>query len=107
MFYLLTNLIHKSLKINIIGYFMANKTIDNLPIVTEKTFEEFIKKYPIASEENDPEITERIKKENPQIYRILQIGMQQAPNRAARSYYECGMQICYELLRRQSAFLKK
>lgn len=78
------------------------RTDDGLAVVTEKTFMEFLKNYDISSENNDPELTLRIEKENPQIYHILQLGMKGAPNKAARSYYECGMQICYELLRRQS-----
>jgi len=78
------------------------KTLDGLPIVTEETFMELLKNYDISAERNDPEVTNKIKKENPQIYRILKIGMENAPNKEAKAYYECGMQICYELLRNQA-----
>ncbi len=80
------------------------RTLEGLPAVTEETFMEFLRKYNIA--ENDPAVTRRIEEENPQIYRILNLGMQNAPSKEARAYYECGMQICYELLRRQSDALK-
>lgn len=86
---------------------MKQRTKDGLPVVVEKTFMEFIKKYPTASTNNDPEITRRIKSENPQIYHILLIGMEHAPHIAARAYYECGIQIIYELFRRQSIANKK
>lgn len=76
-------------------------TQDGLPVVTEETFMEFLREYDIAT--NDPEVTRRIRTENPQISRILKIGMQQAPSREARAYFECGMQIVYELLRRQKS----
>lgn len=82
------------------------RTLEGLPKVTEETFMEFLRNYNIASAENDPEVTRRIQEENPQIYRILNLGIQNAPTREARAYYECGMQICYELLRRQSDVLK-
>jgi len=78
------------------------KTIDGLPIVSEETFMKFVKEYPFTSEKNDPEITERIKKENPQIYRLMEIGMNSAPNNEARVYFECAFQITYELLRKQN-----
>ena len=81
---------------------MIKKTADGLPVVNESTFIAFVKSYPIASPENDPEVTRRIERENPQIYRLLRSGMQNAPNKEARAYYECGVQITYELLRRQS-----
>jgi hypothetical protein len=82
------------------------RTLDGLPKVTEETFMEFLRNYNIAPAENDPAVTRRIQEENPQIYRILNLGMQNAPSKEARAYYECGMQICYELLRRQSDVLK-
>ena len=82
------------------------RTLEGLPKVTEETFMEFLRNYNIASAENDPAVTRRIQEENPQIYRILNLGMQNAPNKEARAYYECGMQICYELLRRQNDVLK-
>lgn len=85
---------------------MTERTLEGLPVVTEETFIEFLRNYDITSPENDPEVTHRIEQENPQIHRILRIGMKQAPNKEARSYYECGMQICYELLRRQSDVLR-
>ena len=85
---------------------MMARTPEGLPQVSEETFIEFLRSYNIASDKNEPEVTRRIQKENPQIYRILKIGMQNAPNREAKVYYECGMQICYELLRRQSSVLK-
>ncbi len=81
------------------------RTKDGLPKVTEETFREFLKKYDISSAENDPEVTHRIQEENPQIYRILNLGMQNAPSKEARAYYECGIQICYELLRKQNKIL--
>ena len=83
------------------------RTPEGLPTITEETFMEFLKNYNISSVENNPEVTHRIKHENPQIYRILKIGMENAPSREARVYYECGMQICYELLRKQSSVLKE
>ena len=76
-------------------------TNDDLPIVTEETFLDFFGDYDISSAENDPEVTSRIEQQNPQIYRILSIGMGNAPNSEARVYYEMGVQVCYELLRRQ------
>jgi len=78
------------------------KTLDGLPIVSEETFMDFIREYPINSEKNDPEITERIKRENPQIYRLMKIGMDNAPNEEASVYFECAFQITYELLRKQN-----
>lgn len=82
---------------------MGKKTEDGLAVVTEKTFMEFLGNYDISSGNNDPGVTERIKSENPQIYRILNLGKQNAPTIEARAYYECGIQIAYELLRRQTA----
>ena len=83
-------------------------TKDGLPVVTEEILMEFLGDYCIDHPEgNDPLVTRRIKLENPQIHRLLEIGMNQAPNKAARGYYECGMQIVYELLRRQSGEYKK
>jgi len=81
-------------------------TLEGLPEVTEETFIEFLRDYDLSSVENDPSVTQRIQRENPQIYRILNLGMQNAPSKEARAYYECGIQICYELLRRQSDVLK-
>ena len=77
------------------------RTSEGLPKVTEETFMELLRNYDISSPENDPAVTRRIQEENPQIYRILKLGMQNAPTTEAKAYYECGMQICYELLRRQ------
>ena len=82
------------------------RTSEGLPKVTEETFMELLRNYDISSPENDPAVTRRIQEENPQIYRILNLGMRKAPSNEARAYYECGMQICYELLRRQSEALK-
>lgn len=82
------------------------RTLEGLPEVNEEIFIEFLKNYNFASAGNDPKVTRRIKEENPQIYRILNLGMKGAPTKEARVYYECGMQICYELLRRQSNVLK-
>jgi len=82
------------------------RTLEGLPKVAEETFIEFLRNYDISSAENDPSVTRRIQEENPQIYRILNLGKQNAPSKEAKSYYECGMQICYELLRRQSDVLK-
>ena len=81
-------------------------TLEGLPEVTEETFIEFLRDYDLSSVENDPSVTQRIQRENPRIYRILNLGMQNAPSKEARAYYECGIQICYELLRRQSDVLK-
>lgn len=82
---------------------MAHKTTsDGLAVVTEKTFMELLEKYDIISANNDPEVTQRIKSENPQIYRILKLGMENAPTNEARVYYECGIQLIYELLRKQT-----
>ena len=83
------------------------RTIDGLPIVSEETFMKFMQEYPISSAENDPEITERIKKENPQIYRLMKIGMDNAPDNEARIYFECAFQITYELLRKQNQINSK
>ena len=74
--------------------------------ITEEISMEFLRKYNIASAENDSAVSRRIQEENPQIYHILNLGMQNALNKEARVYYECRMQICYELLRRQSDVLK-
>jgi len=78
------------------------KTIDGLPVVSEETFMKFIQEYPIASGDNDPKVTERIEKENLQIYRLMKLGMDNAPNNEARIYFECAFQIAYELFRKQS-----
>ncbi|MBI2042794.1 hypothetical protein HYT25_00195 [Candidatus Pacearchaeota archaeon] len=78
-----------------------SRTLDGLPVVTEQTLIDFSRVYAIASPNNDPLITAKIRDENPQIYRILKIGMEQAPNKEARAYYEMGMQIIYELFRGQ------
>lgn len=83
-------------------------TSDGLPVVEESTFVKFVKtEYDISSKNGDPSVTARIESENPQIARILRLGMENAPTNQARAYYECGMQICYELLRKQSAKNKK
>ena len=82
-------------------------TTDGLAVVTEEIFEEFLRNYKLNSPNNDPEVTKRIESENPQIYRILKIGMENAPTKEARAYYECGMQIVYELLRMQTYSNKK
>ena len=82
------------------------RTSEGLPKVTEETFMELLRNQDISSAEKDPAVTRRIQEENPQIYRILNLGMQNAPSNEARAYYECGMQICYELLRRQGETLK-
>ena len=79
------------------------KTEDGLAVVTEKTFMEFLRNYDIASLNNDPAVTARIESEQPQIFRILKLGMQGAPNKEAQAYYEMGIQITYELLRRQTS----
>ena len=81
---------------------MKQTTKDGLVVVTEDIFMDFLRNYDISSAKNDPELTRRIERENPQIYRILNLGMQNAPNKEAKAYYECGMQICYELLRKQT-----
>ena len=81
------------------------KTQDGLPIVAEATFIKFVRGYDFSH--NDPAITRRIEEENPQVHRVLSIGMQQAPTPAARAYYECGVQIAYELLRMQMVQDKK
>lgn len=81
----------------------GRKTRDGLPVVAEETFSKFVREYPLSSPNNNPAVTRRIRAENPQIYRILKLGMQATPNFAARAYYECGIQVVYELLRVQSA----
>ncbi|MBS3074628.1 hypothetical protein J4447_04225 [Candidatus Pacearchaeota archaeon] len=81
---------------------LVTVTNDGLPVVNELTFLNFVREYPIASGNNDPEVTKRIETENPQIHRILSLGMQEAPTHEAKSYYEMGIQIAYELLRRQA-----
>ena len=81
---------------------MVERTKDGLFIVTEQTFMNFLQEYDITLPNNNPFVTERIKIENPQIYRILSIGMKEAPNNEARVYFEAGVQIAYELLRRQT-----
>ncbi|MEK6874786.1 MAG: hypothetical protein AABX52_03500 [Nanoarchaeota archaeon] len=83
------------------------RKLDGLPRVTEETFMDFLRVYDLSSAQNNPEVTLVIQRENPQIYRILQLGMKAAPTREARAYYECGMQICYELLRRQTDVSKR
>ena len=80
----------------------VQQTEDGLPIISERTFMSFLGDYNISSAHNDPAVTARLQRENPQIHRILRIGMDNAPSREARAYYECGMQIVYELLRRES-----
>lgn len=79
-----------------------NLTKDGLPIVTEDTFLQCVREFPISSPDNDPEVAQRIRDENPQIGRIIRLGMKSAPNREAQAYYEAGCQLTYELLRRQS-----
>ncbi len=79
-----------------------NKTEDGLPVVSEDAFRRFLNHYDLTSVDNDPEVRERISRENPQIARIIGIGKAQAPNHSARVYYEMGAQVVYELLRRQS-----
>lgn len=82
---------------------MAKKqTPDGLPVVDEGTLMEFLRQYNIASPDNDPELTQRIEGENPQIYRMLRLGMEGAPTHVAMLYFEAGMQIAYDLLRIQS-----
>lgn len=81
-------------------------TKDGLAVVSEETFFEFFKHHGFTSYNNDPAVTERIKSENPQIYRMLKLGMESAPTKEARIYYECGIQIVYELFRKQTAINK-
>jgi len=78
------------------------RTLDGLPMVSKETFMEFLREYDISNADNDPEVTRRIESENPQIFRLLNIGMKNAPNKEAKSYYKGSMQIVYELLRRES-----
>ncbi len=85
----------------------AAQTEDGLPIVSEKTFMSFLSNYDISAAHNDSTVTARLQRENPQIYRLLRIGMENAPNTEAQAYYECGMQIVYELLRRESRAQKE
>jgi len=58
---------------------MKQTTKDGLVVVTEDIFMDFLRNYDISSAKNDPELTRRIERENPQIYRILRLGMQSAP----------------------------
>ena len=81
-------------------------TKDGLAVVSEETFVEVVTSYPIASAQSDPEIRAKIEAENPQIYRILKLGSMNAPTPAARSYYEMGIELAYELIRAESAKIK-
>lgn len=92
---------------------MATK--DGLAVVTEQTLIEFLRKHDISSPGNDSVIRERMKRENPQIYRMLVLGLEgidtdhhlsEDVRRFAHSYYESGMQIVYELLRMQTGSRK-
>ena len=77
-------------------------TADGLPVISGETFLNVVATYPIASGGNDLETRKRIERENPQIDRIVKLGMEGAPNHEARMYFEMGCQITYELLRTQS-----
>ncbi len=78
------------------------RTPEGLPVVTEETFMDFLENYDLGSAKNDPAVTRRIEGENPEVHRILRLGIENAPSKEAKTYFECGIQICYELLRRQS-----
>ena len=86
---------------------MGERTEEGLPIVTEETFMEFLKEYNLALENNNPEVTRKIEQDNPQIYRFLKLGMEGAPDKNSRIYYECGVQIVYELLKRQESNIRR
>ena len=86
------------------------KTEDGLPVVSEDTVSEFIEdqkesgsQYMHTEGKNDPELTERIWRENPHLFKILKQGMGYAPDGVATSYFERGFQLTYELLRREAA----
>ncbi len=77
-------------------------TADYLPVVSDKTFIKVVTTYPLNSANNDIETRKRIERENPQIDRIVRLGMEGATNHEAKKYFEMGCQITYELLRAQS-----
>lgn len=81
---------------------MTERTKEGLAVVTKQTFTEFLKDYNIISPNNNCFLTERIKTENPEIYRILEMGMAEAPSCEAGEHFEMGIQIVYDLLRRQT-----
>ena len=82
---------------------MGERTKEGLPVVTEETLKEFLKKYDISSPHGEPYATEIIRQQNPEIYRMLRLGVDNAPDKTSRSYLETGMQMVYELLRLESA----
>ncbi len=82
---------------------MTKRTLDGLPVVTEETLKKVLGKYNRASAKNYMKI---IEKENPQIYLIFKLGVQQATSKRAGESLEFGILSCYELLRRQSSTLK-
>ncbi len=82
---------------------MSQRTKNGLPVVSEETFMKFLGEYDLTAVGGDPDVTARIESENPQIYRLLKLGMAAAPSKEARSYFLTGVHIAYELLRRQSA----
>ena len=81
---------------------LTKLTEDGLPIVAGDIFLKVVQDYPIASGTNSDEVRKRIEKENPQIARIIKLGMEGDHSREAKVYYEMGCQITYELLREQS-----
>ncbi len=67
------------------------KTPDGLAVVTEQTFIQFFWTYPFFSVVNDSVITERILRENPRIYILLDRVMQGSLTREEKRYYERGI----------------
>lgn len=105
--YILLNI---NLKTIVLSCFMTNGlelTVDGLPVVSDETFFKVVTTYPLASGDNDPETRKRIRSENPQIERMINLGKDGAPNHEARAYFEMGCQLTYEFLRAQSISNKK
>ncbi len=78
-------------------------TREGMPVVDEETFLEVVTTYPIASGNGSPEVRARIKIENPQIFRILKLGFENAPTAEAKDYFQTGIELAYELLRTQAS----
>ena len=84
---------------------MVERTKDGLSVVTEQTAMQFLKNHrdPFPHNTLSPFfLMERIRTENPQIYRLILSCINAAPNDEAILYFKAGVQIAYELLRRQT-----
>ncbi len=81
---------------------MSRKTIDGLPVISQETYEALIDSSNLSFENNMPEVTARIRKENPRLYDLLNLLTAAAPTTNARNYIQKGIQITYEALRIQS-----